>query len=815
MAMYFPDEASESLGRILQVWASFSLESESECEMLDTFLLYMFEFPRESTIETVLGQINEAVVNIGVRRNQIFVAKALLAGFRRDKLETHNKLFKFLSDATVAKTFFESAPPDLVRKLAGEMPHEARHAAYPFIYKICPDLSLGHLVDDQLATIELLFECRTNEAVLVRHSLRGRFHLESDSEDQELNVIFTDGFSACFSLEHLSHWNDIFTEFTDSDQDELPVPLLLLRLGFRKRAIASLADSLPAVPSLVLKSVLSIEPSLADSEIALLGSNPRPHKTLYQERLVDLIQSVSAVGFIDFRIFCEIEAAFSKKRISPLLLRDFDLPEQHSALNRVWRYCSHFNPNCSPTREDFSQICAALHSGFPFHRTMLSDLEEMITGVFLAPIDEEILEPALEALANALKADWNNDIFLAAFVKEAKLIVPRLASFALAFGPLPFRWSQIFAELIAGDSHFSEIAQSVHPAFAVLVARNFSSHPVLGSLLDLVDDPRLKKLKAISDAELKVAGQLRSGESVGLIDPPDEVSFDHSLHFSSFLHRHVAPPLVDEPGPALHSRIFQEDFFDASLTVVLTLTNGRHLSYVLAPRAAVDPRLTLLCDLITVGMNETPECARRAQRLPVLRSLAVKDGFNLIYAGKGHLLAKRQYLSALLTAEPVPPRESVDLTSSERMVEWFWYFASRYAAISMVQICFNSPIPSPYDIAIDYQHAEIAFTSLEGENIDMALLRTSGQLSPLCSRPVVFGPMRTALVAAAQALTMHREKMSLFVEATVKRDHSAFLANAVRFSARDGNPLEVEREVRSLINISIANQGNVFAIPWI
>jgi hypothetical protein len=133
----------------------------------------------------------------------------------------------------------------------------------------------------------------------------------------------------------------------------------------------------------------------------------------------------------------------------------------------------------------------------------------------------------------------------------------------------------------------------------------------------------------------------------------------------------------------------------------------------------------------------------------------------------------------------------------------------------MVQVAFGSQLPSPYNMTIDYEHAEVAITALEAENRAMALFRTSGQLSGLCSRPVVLGPMRTALISAADALTLHRKKISLFVEATVKRDHTAFLANAVRFSMRDGRPVEVEREVRLLIDRSIANQRNPFAIPWI
>jgi hypothetical protein len=183
-------------------------------------------------------------------------------------------------------------------------------------------------------------------------------------------------------------------------------------------------------------------------------------------------------------------------------------------------------------------------------------------------------------------------------------------------------------------------------------------------------------------------------------------------------------------------------------------------------------------------------------------------------------LAKKSYLSELFDLKatgtvPAQPTRNFDFTSAESLVEWSWHFGTRYSAISMIQVALGSPIPNPYNVVFDTPHAGVALMVIEPQNRELAFFRTSGQLAPLCSRPMLFGPMRIGFITAAESLALHRNSLALFVQTCLKVDHLDLLETAVKFTVRNSGPAEAEREVRNLIEQSVNRQTDVFAIPWI
>jgi hypothetical protein len=99
------------------------------------------------------------------------------------------------------------------------------------------------------------------------------------------------------------------------------------------------------------------------------------------------------------------------------------------------------------------------------------------------------------------------------------------------------------------------------------------------------------------------------------------------------------------------------------------------------------------------------------------------------------------------------------------------------------------------------------FTELEMPKPELSLIRLGGQLSSLCSRDVLLGPMRTALVSAAQANALAKNEIGLFVQTCTSFVHL--------FSVWDSDLDDVQMRIRDLIERSVENRENAFTIPWI
>jgi hypothetical protein len=82
---------------------------------------------------------------------------------------------------------------------------------------------------------------------------------------------------------------------------------------------------------------------------------------------------------------------------------------------------------------------------FRCRRRMRSERQEMITGVFLGPLHECIIEPALTALAEALPSDPDDEIYLAAVVRQIGVVSAPLWNFFNMLPAIDFRWSTLFA----------------------------------------------------------------------------------------------------------------------------------------------------------------------------------------------------------------------------------------------------------------------------------------------------------------------------------------------------------------------------------
>jgi hypothetical protein len=226
--------------------------------------------------------------------------------------------------------------------------------------------------------------------------------------------------------------------------------------------------------------------------------------------------------------------------------------------------------------------------------------------------------------------------------------------------------------------------------------------------------------------------------------------------------------LVDDAAQAVSCSIFHECVTGSHLTASATLTSGRKLTYILEPRASCNVGWVLLCDLFSGARKLARESVRGSQRISLARSIHLKEGFFLIFADSGHLLAKKRYFAELMTAKSGDSVERLarplDFTSFQSLIEWFSLFAARYAAITVVQIAFGAPLPSPYNVIIDPGHAGIMFTKLETPKPELPLIRLGGQFSSPCSRDVLLGSMRTALVSAGQAIALAKNEIGLFVQ---------------------------------------------------
>jgi hypothetical protein len=560
---------------------------------------------------------------------------------------------------------------------------------------------------------------------------------------------------------------------------------------------------------------VGIESSAADTAVALIQ---RETPSEFHDYLHKLSVYVTPATFADFRIAAELEtrtAVQPAESIEPFLkLAPVHTPAQHTALSVVRSYRQF--PSTLP---DFSEISEILHSGFAVSSQLLTDLENMITGVFMGKLEPTIEQAAIEALGKAIMSARDNDIFLAAFAKESALIAWKYRQHFPPFASIPFRWSQFFIKLIAANPRLGELVRAVHAAFTGFLSDASGANPLVKALVASLDDDSVQKLKPVSDVELKCGTELRTRRSFHA-EQTALPKFQRSLSFGSLFYQPVSPPLVDESQKALFFSLYQENFDDSSITCSIVLVNGRKLSYLISPRISVDVCWTLLCDLLSHNMNRTPECYRRAQRISVVRSMELSGGFHLVYGGGGQLLARRIYLSEWLQFQtthtvPSPPKPNCHFTSTESLIEWFWHFASRYSAISILQVGLQSPIPNPYDIIFDSAHAAISLARIEPPRPEFALFRTSGMLSSLLERPILLGPMRTAIITAAQSFVLYRNSTALFLQACLDVNHREFLERAAKFSVRDSEPKEVLGEVENLIRKSMENQADVFAIPWI
>jgi hypothetical protein len=131
--------------------------------------------------------------------------------------------------------------------------------------------------------------------------------------------------------------------------------------------------------------------------------------------------------------------------------------------------------------------------------------------------------------------------------------------------------------------------------------------------------------------------------------------------------------LVDEAAQAVSCCIFQECVTDSQLTASATLTSGRKLTYIIAPRASCNVRWVLLCDLLSGAMKLAAELVGSSQRISIGRSIPLKEGFFLIFADSGRLLAKKRYFAELMTAKSGNsvecPARPIDFTSFQSLIE--------------------------------------------------------------------------------------------------------------------------------------------------
>jgi hypothetical protein len=224
LVVYYPTIAKQALSKLAQSWTSFVSDLQPDYSQLDGLLLYSFEYPLEPEYDTILHQFRDAIATLKNRRSQTFLARALTTAFRAQHQNPRlsSKLFDLMRNPAVARLFCETVPKDLIQSLFPAMPPETITALLPHLFRD----GLAPEINEPAAKFAELFEASPLESILLAHFLEKEPVVNHCYPNEDLSVSFVNGFEACVLPPSL-HWNSLFGEFSDSQLDSLPVPLLL------------------------------------------------------------------------------------------------------------------------------------------------------------------------------------------------------------------------------------------------------------------------------------------------------------------------------------------------------------------------------------------------------------------------------------------------------------------------------------------------------------------------------------------------------------------------------------------------------------
>jgi hypothetical protein len=796
----------------------------------------MFEHLHDASLPLLIPHLKAVAQSMNQKNESEFVRKAILCGLTACGGKSRSQFLPFLSTPAVCQAILKPFTPSEQVAFTAQLPQDTQFIAAQFLHDTVrlPDLQ----PPDDVRLLASLLDCDLTIAAVLWWSFSSLFSL---FQTEDRNFHFSQSSPADPHLPEtiLSRWSDnTFPEFGDAAYSQLPPPFLLHRLGFRDRAISLLRDYISSMNLDDIKDLFAESEPVAEPALrSLVFLESKGYGQVIQEFLANYTRDVTFRTFRDYQVLRNLRALSRAIQCRPASTNSIyrltaaEPPQRFESLRLIQEFlnarCKHL---CLPpllVPLDGADLCTELHAGFTNCRRIETSLEEMVAVVFSGPLEPQWLPAAFTAVCKGLAQSPDNPVFLSAWLKESAISVKYSIFFMQSCTAIPFAWTPLFAKLICTAPEFSGFVPLLHRAFGLLYVGEgltwlpdaaYDAAVLRRALLDACRAVEVEGTWRLSRFEADAVRRIRRGEEVaGGVERPNPGGV---VMLASHIGMPAAVPLVEEAMPGCLLSVFRERWDDLHVQVRILLFTGQVMRYVISPAFASDPRWVLFCELAGDVLRRTPEAFKRSQTLCGLRSVPLGDELTLTFTRDCELFARQSHLRELVGDRffESQPIENFDGRSAQAVCAWLWYFGVRFAAVCVCQIAAEAPLPNPFDLAFDGANAAVAFARLEAPSPERALMRTGGRLAPLCCRTLMLGPLRTGIMAAAQALALYRNRTILFWEAAFGWDRErarAFANRAAEYSARDSDPEEVDRAVVSLIQQSLERQNDLFAIPWI
>ena len=868
----FPNESYEHLRQILDCCVDQAKDPRGCTAVV---LYFLFRFPRDKAIAFLLDKMKICASKLEDPNNSAFLTTAIRLGLGKgvDK-SIRSLVFQIVADKRVNEVCFNRIPVFPSERMITEMPIDVCFASLPQILKKCPGVysRLSQMSKSSWVTsLAKVFNATLREVFPIARFLTHGFAVPV-AESHGVNLTFNDDVTAYITTRDLESWDDvdeIAPEFCDARNSVIPSTTLLLRMGFRERAVQTLNN--PAIlDSLEFTDIKeTIQPNLMffDQGISIVLRNMDYPQQLHAE-LADFLQFVTSQttsqDFVDFMILRQLKYApkfllgQDMSRSHPFLISipEVESPTRVSALLKVLQTITcvlqgtkSLPAHVTAIEQKIKEVgivyknSLAMHSGFELDNECPSrQWDEAITVAFSDTNDERVRRVAVAALIDGLKRHSDSDVIWSSLLKYIPSLTSNSAEVTSVVTKIPFHWSQVFVKAVIANPHMHKLLTAADQAFQ-LDGAGFADAPpafkvsvsrLLEPLEELVQDDLVQALKDNAEAEMKLATEFESetltSHPVSVVETSSAALITKTCYIMP-----ANPPLVRVPGQTKAVRIcgYRDHPKQRCLFLSLLLSNGCEERYSISGGSSASDRFSVFCSIVSRLMDQMPECVARRQRIPVGYSTTIPGGFTLTALGKGRPLALKSYLGKMIrlrtNAVSSGERNVGGLVYSdegsgkrfafetkESVCCWLARFAARYSAISMMTVCASASPPSPYAFIFDVENAGLSLIDLVTRPGREQVIRVGGQLCPLCQELFLRGPFKIGLITAAQCLAANARRIRFHINALLELVNAdEFVETAAQFSVRMSSIDDVQNRVNELIARSEERRTWYAALPWI
>lgn len=433
-------------------------------------------------------------------------------------------------------------------------------------------------------------------------------------------------------------------------------------------------------------------------------------------------------------------------------------------------------------------------------------------AILIALNSNNWIDILVNVISNGLKLKPNNDLFMISLYfisKNASKEVIQLLE-KNEYTQFNIFWSSQFANLIKLDNSLKflipYLCKSVLISFLdskdLLPFGSASNLNELSSFIDCVIQSDIcqiiKKNNEIEEMYYKeiITGKENEVEII-------EVESSSMLNSVYSFHNSIVPLSENETIYSIEPII--NSYQNKVVLFNVLSTYGKITRFMLSPKSPIETNFAFLYKLLTNRLYNFNDTRERGQKLPIIPTLSLKDGF---YIYKDDFLP----FSSLNKKDKAIERIN-NIQFKKHYIKFHCLFAECYGTLCSVQLMLKGNVFNPLNMNINFDNAMVSVSSIDSIQNDQVIFRLFGRISHFMNESTLFGNFKNAIFSSFLCFSYYKKEI-LYTLKELEQPTEIINEQINNFSIANMDLATVSKSIDRLIQFSLTAQEK-YTIPWL